>query len=93
MIRPSFKAALVGWDAVRKIWMEAFTRNSEISVTMEGPVVSVTNNVGWVVGIEKARVRRASGEGFDSADLTTRTFEKPDGRWLVVHTHESRIAE
>jgi len=83
MIRPSFKTALVGWDAVRKIWVEAFTRNSEISISMDSPVVSVTDNVGWVVGIERAHMRRASGEVVDSAVLTTRVFEKRDSRWLL----------
>src|SRR5215472_18906081 len=62
IIHPRSKTVLVGWDAVRKSWAEGAARNTEESVTMDNPVVSVTNNVGRVVGVEKVHARRLSGE-------------------------------
>ena len=78
---------------MRKSWAEAFTRNTEISVTMDSPAVSATNNVGRVVGVEKVHVRRPSGEVVDSSVLTTNVYEKRDGLWLMVHHHGSRMPQ
>ena len=91
IIHPSSKTVLVGWDAVRKSWAEA--RNTEVSLTMDSPAVSVTNNVGWVVGVEKYHARRPSGEVVDSLILTTNVYEKRDGRWLMVHHHGSLMPQ
>jgi ketosteroid isomerase-like protein len=93
IIHPRSKTVLVGWDAVRKSWAEGSARNTEESVTMDNPVVSVTNNIGWVVGVEKVHSRRLSGEVVDSSVLTTNVYEKRDGRWLMVHHHGSRMPQ
>ena len=93
IIHPSSKTVLVGWEAVRKSWLEVFARNAELSVTMDNPVASATDKVGWVVGVEKVHARRLSGEVVDASVLTTNVYEKRDGRWLIVHHHGSRMPQ
>lgn len=94
IIHPISKTVLIGWQAVRKSWAEGtLTRYTEISVTMDDPAISVTNNVAQVVGIEKVRGRRPSGEAVDFSAMTTNVYEKRDGRWLMVHHHGSRMPQ
>jgi len=93
IIHPRSKAVLLGWDAVRSSWVEGFSRAIEASLTMDNPAVSVTNNVGWVVGIEKVHGRLPNGEVLDSSLLATNVYEKRDGHWLMVHHHGSRMPQ
>jgi len=94
IIHPVSKAVLVGWEAVRKSWAEGtLTRYKEISVSMDNPNITVTNNVALVVGIEKVRGTRVNGDAAEFSALTTNVFEKRDGRWLIVHHHASRMPQ
>ena len=95
IIHPSSKAPLVGWDAVRKSWMEGtFARFSELSVSMSDPSIRVSGNTAVAVGIEIVRGKRAdNGAMAEFMALTTNTYEKRDGRWLMVHHHGSRMPQ
>ncbi len=94
IIHPISKTVLVGWDSVRKSWAEGtLTRYKEITVTMDDPSISITNNVARVVGIEKVRGTRANGDAAEFSALTTNVYEKRDGRWLMVHHHGSRMPQ
>ena len=50
---PSSKAVLVGWNAVRKSYADQPSRHKDFSVTMENPVITVCDNIAWVVGLER----------------------------------------
>ena len=93
-IHPSGRALLVGWEAVRKSWAEGtFRRFGEMNVTMADPHVRIHGTVAVVVGVEAVRAKRADdGQAVEFQALTTNTYEKRDGRWLMTHHHASRAA-
>ena len=95
IIHPSSKEPLVGWDAVRKSWAEGtLARFSEIQLSMPNPHVRVNGTTATVVGIEMFRAKRAdNGQTVEFQALTTNTFEKRDGRWLMTHHHASRMPQ
>ena len=95
IIHPSSKQPLIGWEAVRKSWAEGtLARFSELTVSMTDPSVRVNGNTAVVVGIENVRGKRAdNGAAVEFVALTSNTFEKRDGRWLMVHHHASRVPQ
>ncbi len=95
IIHPAGKAPFNGWEAVRQSWVDgAFTRFSELSVSMSDPNVRVNGNTAVVVGIEIVGGKRADGgTAAEFAALTTNIYEKRDGRWLMVHHQASRVPQ
>ena len=90
-IHPAGKAPLVGWDAVRKSWVETCERFSELTVELPEPEVWVTGDAARVVGIETIRgTVSIGGAKVDFLALTTNLYERHDGRWLMVLHHASR---
>ena len=85
VIHPNSKTVLVGWQAVRKSWAEGtLTRFKEITVAMDNPNISVTNNVALDVGVEKVRGTRVNGDTAEFSALTTNVYEKRNEHWLMV---------
>ncbi len=94
IIHPVSKAVLVGWEAVRKSWADGtLSRYKEITIAMDDPSISVSNNVALVVGIEKVRGIRVNGDAAEFSALTTNVYEKRNGHWLMVHHHASRMPQ
>jgi ketosteroid isomerase-like protein len=93
IVHPISKLPLIGWNAVRTSWEGALSRYADISVTMEDPFAAITSGVAWVIGVEKVRGRRTTGENVEFSVLTTNIYEKRDGRWFMVHHHGSRMPQ
>lgn len=95
IVHPSSKVPLIGWEAVRKSWVEGtFARFSELSASMTDPNIRVNGNTAVAVGIEIVRGKRAdNGAAVEFTALTTNTYEKRDGHWLMVHHHASRVPQ
>lgn len=88
------KEVAVGWQAVLASWKAIpFDAFSELSVTMQDPVIKVNGSVARVVGFEKVRGRMKDGQDFAWTALGTNIYEKRDGKWLIVHHHASKGAE
>ena len=92
-IHPASRSPVLGWEAVRRSWMETFERFPELSVTLAEPQTHITGNVAWVVGIETVRGRRPDGVEVTFAALTTNVYELREGRWLIVLHHASRAPQ
>lgn len=92
-VHPASKVLIVGWDAVRKSWEGTFDRFAEISVSMKEPQIHLSQNVGWVVGIESIRGKSKNGDAVSFMAFTTNMYEKRDGRWLMVLHASSRVPQ
>ena len=81
--------------ASRARFLEAipFDAFSELSVTMQDPVIKVNGSIARVVGFEKVRGRMKDGQDFAWTALGTNIYEKREGKWLIVHHHASKAAE
>jgi ketosteroid isomerase-like protein len=93
VIHPSSKLVLIGWDAVRKSYADQPARHKDFSVAMDSPHVTVSSNVGLVVGVEKVHTVLTNGEVADLSIMATSVYEKRDGKWLLVHHHGSRMPQ
>ena len=91
---PHARAPVVGWEAVRRSFEEAWPRFEEFKVTVNEPV-QVRVGQGGAVAVATTPVRQKvrGGEALDYTALATFAFERRDGRWLLVHHHASRVPQ
>ncbi len=91
---PHARAPVVGWEAVRRSFEEAWPRFEEFRVTVNEPV-QVRVGQGGAVAVATTPVRQKvrGGEALDYTALGTFAFERRDGRWLLVHHHASRAPQ
>ena len=93
-VGPHARAPVVGWDAVRRSFEEAWPRFEVFSVTVDEPVqVRVGQGGAVVVATTPVRSKMRGGEALDYTALATFAFERRDGRWLLVHNHVSRVPQ
>ena len=92
-IHPAGRTPLVGWDAVRRSWVETCERFSELSVTLADPKAHIAGDTAWVVGIEAVRGKRKDGADVSFPALTTNVYERHGGKWLMVLHHASRVPQ
>lgn len=64
---------------MRRSWLTTFETFPELSVTLRDPLVHVSGDTGWVVGIETVRGRRSTGELVEFAALTTNIYQRRGG--------------
>ena len=93
-IGPQGRAPVVGWEAVRRSFEEAWPRFEEFTVTVNEPMqVRVGQGGAVVVATTPVRQKVRGGAALDYTALATFAFERRDGRWLLVHNHVSRVPQ
>ena len=91
---PQARAPIVGWEAVRRGFEEAWPRFEEFRVTVNEPVQERVGPGGAVaVAVTPERQKVRGGEALDYTALATFAFERREGRWLLVHNHVSRVPQ
>jgi ketosteroid isomerase-like protein len=91
---PQARAPVVGWEAVRRSFEEAWPRFEVFSATVNEPVqVRVGQGGAVAVATTPVRQRVRGGAALDYTALATFAFERRDGRWLLVHNHVSRVPQ
>ena len=91
---PHARAPVVGWEAIRRSFEEAWPRFEEFRVTVNEPVqVRVGQGGAVAVAVTPVRQKVRGGAALDYTALATFAFERRDGRWLLVHHHASRVPQ
>ena len=91
---PHARAPMIGWEAVRRSFEEAWPRFEEFKVTVNEPVqVRVGQGGAVAVAVTPVRQKVRGGAALDYTALATFAFERRDGRWLLVHSHVSRVPQ
>lgn len=81
---------LLGWDEVRERWARIFSNTKRVRVVLNGELVRVEGNVGWVACT--AHITTALAEDFDEAVVqATNVFIQHHGDWLLVVHHASPV--
>jgi ketosteroid isomerase-like protein len=85
---------VVGWEAIRRSFEEAWPRFEEFSVAAGGPMqVRVGQGGALVVAVTPVRQKLRGGDATEYTVLGTSVFERRDGRWLLVHHHAPRVPQ
>jgi len=90
---PTRPAAHIGWDAVRKNYLEFWGTLDELTVSMEQPTIRINGPVAWVFGIEKAQRRTKTGQTSGGPNFGTSIFVNQGGRWLMVFHQAALIPQ
>jgi len=83
----------VGWDAVRKNFVEFWGTLDHLSVSMEQPTIVIKDQVAWVYGIENAQRRVRNGEPSGGPNFGTSIFVNDNGRWFMVFHQAALIPQ
>jgi ketosteroid isomerase-like protein len=86
-VGPRSKTILVGWDALKKYWLDNNKLFSQRAVTVSDQHIHVTGNLAWEMGQEIGDVKLKDGTASKTDQITTNVYEKIDGRWLMVSHH------
>jgi ketosteroid isomerase-like protein len=93
-VGPQARALVVGWEAVRRSFEEAWPRFEVFAVTVNEPVqVRVGQGGAVAVAVTPVRQKVRGGAALAYTALGTFAFERRDGRWLLVHHHASRAPQ
>ena len=93
-VGPQARALVVGWEAVRRSFEEAWPRFEAFTVAVNEPVqVRVGQGGAVAVAVTPVRQKVRGGAALDYTALATFAFERRDGRWLLVHNHVSRVPQ
>ena len=92
LIAPASRSPVVGWEAVRRRFEEAWRQFEEFSVTVSEPMqVRVGREGALVVAVTPVRTKMRGSGAVSYTALGTTVFERRDDRWLVVHPHASQV--
>lgn len=86
-VGPRSKSITVGWDAVKKAWVETNKRTSQRNTTLSEQQIHVNGNLAWEMGQEGGAVKLKDGKEGKSDYIVTNVYEKTGGRWLMVSHH------
>jgi len=80
-VRP---AAHVGWDAVKRNYVNYWGTLDQFAVSMEKPTIVIKGQVAWVYGIENTQFRTKTGDAGGGQNFGTSIFVNEGGRWFMV---------
>jgi ketosteroid isomerase-like protein len=80
-VRP---AAHVGWDAVKKNYVNFWGTLDQLTVSMEEPTIVIKDQVAWAYGMETTKHRTKTGDSGGGQHFGTSIFVNEGGRWLMV---------
>jgi len=85
-----------GWDDVRRRWQETFDHNRDIRIkSLAGAIFANSDNEGqvaWIIDSTQFQsVQTQTGQPVLMPNvLSTKIFERHDGKWLLMHYHSSQ---
>ena len=85
-----------GWDDIRRGWQESFDHNRDIKVkSLAGAIFAKGDDEGdvaWIIeSTQFESVQTQTGQPVLMPNvLSTKIFERHDGKWLLVHYHASQ---
>ena len=86
-VGPRSKSITVGWDAVKKAWVESNKRTSQRNASLSDQQIHVNGNLAWEMGQESGTLKFKDGKEGKVDFIVTNVYEKIDGRWLMVSHH------
>jgi ketosteroid isomerase-like protein len=86
-VGPRSKSITVGWDAVKKAWVESNKRTSQRKSSLSDQQIHVNGNLAWEMGQETGENKLKDGTVGKTERIATNVYEKIDGRWLMVSHH------
>lgn len=86
-VGPRSKSITVGWDAVKKAWVESNKRSSQRKSSLSDQQIHVNGNLAWEMGQETGESKLKDGTVGKTERIATNVYEKIDGRWLMVSHH------
>lgn len=86
-IGPRSKEVIVGWDSLRKYWIQNNKMFAERKVTLSESYIHVSGNLAWEMGVETGTVKLQNGKPGNANNFVTAVYERIDGRWLKVSHH------
>lgn len=86
-VGPRSKSITVGWDAVKKAWVESNKRTSQRKSSLSDQQIHVNGNLAWEMGQETGENKLKDGTVTKTERIVTNVYEKLDGRWLMVSHH------
>jgi len=89
VIHPSSTAPVVGWESVKKTFVDQAARYTEFKVVLTEPKVHVLSPTSaYVTGIETFEAKRTNGEAAAFSANTINVYEKRGDQWQLV-THQA----
>jgi ketosteroid isomerase-like protein len=89
VIHPSSTAPVVGWESVKKTFVDQPARYAEFKVVLTEPKVHVLSPTSaYVTGIESFEAKRTKREMATFSANTINVYEKRGDQWLLV-THQA----
>jgi len=82
--------ALVGWDTIRKHWEKQMDEILQVNrLELSKVRVRVVGDLGFLTATWKLEVTTREGEKVAQTGRVTDIWQKLDGKWLIVHEHNS----
>ena len=81
---------LVGWGPVMESWQRIFANTVRMQFTLSHVHVEIVERLAWVVLREHVESEQRDGQVATQVQATN-IFERPEGRWLLVHHHGSPV--
>lgn len=92
-VGPRSKSMVVGWDALKKYWLEN-NKNFEMrNVSLKDANIHVNGNMAWEMGVETGEAKLKTGAPAKVNNFVTGVYERIDGRWLKVSHHAQPIPQ
>jgi ketosteroid isomerase-like protein len=85
-----------GWDDIRRSWQESFDHNRDVKIkSLAGAIFAKGDNEGdvaWIIdSTQFESFQTQTGQPVLMPNvLSTKIFERRDGKWLLVHYHASQ---
>jgi ketosteroid isomerase-like protein len=87
-VGPRSKSIIVGWDALKKYFVEINRLFSQRNVTLSDQQIHVNGDLAWEMGQETGDMKMKDGDALLKVDfIVTNVYEKLDDRWLIVSHH------
>jgi ketosteroid isomerase-like protein len=86
-VGPRSKTLGVGWDALKKYWLENNKAFAERNVSLTEQRIHVNGNLAWEMGVESGNAKMQNGNSSKVDNFVTGVYERIDGRWLKVSHH------
>jgi ketosteroid isomerase-like protein len=86
-VGPRSKSIMIGWDALKKYYLDTNKLFSQRDVTLSVQHIHVNGNLAWEMGNEVGDVKMKDGTQSKTDQIATNVYEKIDGRWLMVSHH------
>lgn len=81
---------ICGWEAIEESFGSIFRATTQLSVTVNRPLVRVLGDTAWVSSIEQVTMTM-DGDFATSRVEATNLFVRRTGEWKMVHRHTTPV--